>query len=186
MAAAASALLAVLGLALLFIAFTRGSGERLLHRCFSLLPHRLSGWLLQRYRQFRDGALLSLKRAPLAAGWGLLGWLAEIARLYLVTQALDIQLSPALIIFATLANSLLTLVPTPGGLGAVEAGMAGLLKQLSTLTTPSVAALVVVDRSISYLSVIATGAVLFLVRWGARRRRAVAAANHATQEGKGG
>ena len=184
-AATAAALLAVLALALLFIAATRGSGERLLHRCLSLLPHRLSGWLLQRYRQFRDGALLSLKRVPLAAGWGLLGWLAEIARLYLVTQALDLQLSPALIIFATLANSLLTLVPTPGGVGAVEAGLGGLLKQLSTLTTPSVAALVLVDRSISYLSVIATGAVLFLARWAARRKKAAAAASHATQEGNG-
>ena len=170
-AATAVALLAALGLVLLFIALTRGSGEGLVRRAVGWLPEGLSRWLLDRYRQFRDGALLSLRRVPLAAGWGLLGWLAEIARLYLVTQALDLQLSPALIVFVTLANSLLTLAPTPGGIGAVEAGLTGLLKQLSVLSTPSVAALVVVDRSISYLSVIATGAALFLVRWGMRRRR---------------
>ena len=185
-AATASALLAVLGLALLFIAFTRGSGERLLHRCFSLLPYRLACWLLQRYRQFRDGALLSLKRVPLAAAWGLLGWLAEVGRFYLVTQALDIHLSPALIVFATVANSLLTLVPTPGGVGAVEAGLAGLLKQLATLPTPTVAALVLVDRSISYLSVIAVGAALFLYRWAGRRKSRLSPGNTPAPADEGG
>ena len=182
-AAVAAVLFAILVLALLFIAVTRGGEVGLAHRLMGWLPRRLSDWLLERYRQFRDGALLSLKSAPLAAGWGLLGWLAEIARFYLVTQALDIQLSPALIIFATLANSLLTLVPTPGGVGAVEAGLAGLLKQLSSLSTPTVAALVLVDRAISYLSVIATGAVLFLVRWATRRKKSFSDTNYAVDEG---
>ena len=182
-AAVAAVLLGILALALLLIAVTRGGEVGLVSRLMGWLPRRLSDWLLERYRQFRDGVLLSLKRAPLAAGWGLLGWLAEIARFYLVTQALDIQLSPALIIFATLANSLLTLVPTPGGVGAVEAGLAGLLKQLSLLSTPTVAALVLVDRAISYLSVIATGAVLFLVRWATRRKKSFSDTNYAVEEG---
>ena len=88
-------------------------------------------------------------------------------------------MSPSLIVLVTLSNSLLTLVPTPGGVGAVEAGLTGLLKQLSNLSTPAVLALVVVDRSISYLSVIATGAILFLVRWALRQRRGsrIASAN---------
>ena len=175
-AATAAALLGVLGLVLLFIGATRGRGENLLRGLVAWLPIRMGNWLLERYRQFRDGALLSLRRVPLAAAWGLLGWLAEVARFYLVSQALDIHLSPALIVFATVANSLLTLVPTPGGVGAVEAGLAGLLKQLTNLATPSVAALVLVDRSISYISVIAVGAVLFLVRWAVRQK------NRATQD----
>ncbi len=169
-AATAAGLLGVLALVLLFIAATRGRGENLLQWLIAWLPTRMSDWVLERYRQFRDGALLSFKRIPLAAAWGLLGWLAEVARFFLVAQALDLHLSPALIVFATVANSLLTLVPTPGGVGAVEAGLAGLLKQLSTLATPAVAALVLVDRSISYLSVIAVGAALFLIRWAVRRK----------------
>ena len=173
-AATAASLLGLLVLALLVIAATRDSGGGPLQRFSAWLPDRLAGWILERYGQFRDGALLSLRRIPLAGVFGLLGWLAEIARLYLVTQALDIHLSPALIVFATLANSLLTLVPTPGGVGAVEAGLTGLLKQLSTLSTPAVAALVLVDRSISYLSVIAVGAVLFLARWAVRQIRKTA------------
>ena len=170
-AATAAALLGTLALVLLFITATRGRGENLLQGLMAWLPGRMSAWLLERYRQFRDGALSSLKRVPLAVVWGLLGWLAEVGRFYLVTQALDIHLSPALIVFATVANSLLTLAPTPGGVGAVEAGLAALLRQLSTLATPAVAALVLVDRSISYLSVIAVGAALFLVRWVAGRKR---------------
>ncbi len=169
-AATAAALLGVLGLMLMFITATRGRGEDLLQSLLAWLPDRLSGWMLERYRQFRDGALLSLRGVPSAAAWGLLGWLAEVARFFLVAQALDIHLSPALIVFATVANSLLTLVPTPGGVGAVEAGLAALLRQLSALATPMVAALVLVDRSISYLSVIAIGAALFMVRWALRRK----------------
>ena len=169
-AATAVALLGMLSLVLLLVIASQGRGDSLLRRLVAWLPARISDWLLARYQQFRDGALLSLKRVPLAAVWGLLGWLAEAARFFLVTQALDIHLSPAIIIFATVANSLLTLAPTPGGVGAVEAGMTGLLKQVTTLATPAVATLVLVDRSISYLSVIAVGAALFLVRWVARRK----------------
>ncbi len=136
----------------------------------------LPRWLAERYRQFREGAVGSLRQAPWASLWGLLAWLAEVARLYLVSQALGVDLSLALIVFITLANSLLTLTPTPGGLGAVEAGVAGLLKQLSVLTAPTILALVLVDRSISYLSVVATGAILFLAGWIVRQRRGLTAA----------
>ena len=169
-AGTAAVLMGALGLLLLFIMATQGKGEDLLRGLAAWWPGRLSEWLLVRFLQFRDGTLLSLSKVPLAAAWGLLGWLAEVARFYLVAQALDLHLSPALIVFATVANSLLTLVPTPGGVGAVEAGLTGLLKQLSTLATPMVAALVLVDRSISYLSVIVVGAALFLVRWAGRRK----------------
>ena len=171
-AAIAVMLLAFLILGLLFLA-AFGDGEPegggMARRWLSWLPDRMSGWLASHYRQFRDGAIQSLKRVPLASLCGLLGWLAEIARFYLVARALEVDLSPALVVFMTLANSLLTLVPTPGGVGAVEAGQVGLLKQLSTLSTPTVLALVLVDRSISYLSVIVTGALLFIHRWAFRR-----------------
>lgn len=168
-AAIAVGLLVLLVLWLLATMVIVGRDEGGAQRLLSWLPGPLSEWLLARYRQFRDGAIQSLRRVPLAVVWGLLGWLAEVGRFYLVTRALDIHLSPDLIVFATVANSLLTLVPTPGGVGAVEAGLAGLLKQLSTLATPTVAALVLVDRSISYLSVILVGVALFLFRWAVRR-----------------
>ena len=96
--------------------------------------------------------------------------MAEVGRLYLVVQALDLDIGFPLVIFLTLANSLLTLVPTPGGFGAVESGVAGLVVRLSTLTGSVAAALVLVDRAITYLSVIAVGAALFIGRQAFHRR----------------
>jgi hypothetical protein len=156
----ASVLLLCMGIVLLAIGIAR-------RRVLRWLPR----WLAERYQRFHDGVLGSFRHLPLVTFWGLLGWLVEVERLYLVTLALGLDLSFPLIVFVTLANSLLTLVPTPGGLGAVESGVAGVLGRLSTLSTPSVLALILVDRSISYVSIIISGAILFLVRQ--FRRRAV-------------
>ena len=97
--------------------------------------------------------------------------MAEIGRMYLVAMALGFELSPALVIFLTLANSLLSLVPTPGGVGAVESGVAGLAVRLAALAKESATALVLVDRFITYISVIIIGAIIFVVRPAFRRRR---------------
>ena len=88
--------------------------------------------------------------------------------MYLVVQALGFDISFALIVFLTLANSLLSLVPTPGGVGAVESGVGGLAVRLSSLTASAAAALVLIDRVITYVSVIVLGALLFLVRHAVR------------------
>ena len=96
--------------------------------------------------------------------------MAEVGRLYLVVQALDLDISFPLVIFLTVANSLLTLVPTPGGFGAVESGVAGLVVRFSTLTGSVAAALVLVDRAITYLSIIVVGAALFIGRQAFHRR----------------
>lgn len=130
----------------------------------------LPSWLAERYERFHQGTMGSFQRMPLATFWGLLGWLAEVGRLYLVVLALGFDLSLPLIIFLTLANSLLSLVPTPGGVGAVESGVGGLAVRLSKLTASSAAALVLVDRFITYISVILVGALIFVSRQALRRR----------------
>ena len=136
------------------------------------LRRRLPGWLASRYQRFHDGAMGSFRRLPQTTLLGLLGWMAEAGRMYLVAQALGFDLSPALVIFLTLANSMLSLVPTPGGVGAVESGVAGLAVRLSALVKESATALVLVDRFITYISVIIVGAVIFGVHSVFRRRRA--------------
>ncbi|MDA0733598.1 MAG: lysylphosphatidylglycerol synthase transmembrane domain-containing protein [Chloroflexi bacterium] len=159
----------VLGIALLLLTilavalFIIGkSGDR--------LKRRLPGWLAERFQHFQEGVIGSFGQIPLVTLLGLMGWLAEVARLYLVTLALGIPLSLALIVFITLANSLLTLVPTPGGVGAVESGVAGLLVRMSSVAASGAAALVLVDRTISYVSIILTGGIIFLTRHAYRRR----------------
>lgn len=128
------------------------------------LLRRLPSFFGERYERFHQGTMGSFQRLPQATLWGLLGWAAEIARMYLVFEALSLDVNLALPIFLTLANSLLTLVPTPGGVGAVEWGVGGLAVRLSNLTADAAAALVLIDRAITYVSVILLGAVLFLVR----------------------
>ncbi len=131
---------------------------------------KLPGWLAEHYRRFQEGTLGSFRRVLPATVLGLFGWLAEVVRFYLVVQALDLDLGLAPIVFLTLANSLLTLVPTPGGFGAVESGVAGLAVRLAGLSSHAAAALVLVDRAITYLSIIIVGALLFLGRHAFRRR----------------
>ena len=129
-----------------------------------LLLRRLPPFLSIRYERFHNGTMGSFQRLPEATVWGLLGWAAEIGRMCLVVEALGFDISLDIVVFLTLANSLLTLVPTPGGIGAVESGVGGLAVRLSNLTATSAAALVLIDRSITYVSVILLGAVLFVVR----------------------
>ena len=145
----------VVGLAVILVAMTWARG---------LLTRRMPPWLALRYERFHEGTMGSFQRVPMATVWGLLGWAAEIARMYLVVQALGFDISFALVVFLTLANSLLTLVPTPGGVGAVESGVGGLAVRLSSLTATTAAALVLIDRAITYISVIVLGTVLFVVR----------------------
>ena len=152
-AAIGVALVGILASALLALVWARSLALR-------FLPH----WLGVRYQRFQDGTLGSFQRVPLLILFGLLGWLAEVFRLYLVGLALGVDLSLPMVTFLALASSLLTLAPTPGGLGVVESGVVGLVVRLSGLSFDLAVALVVVDRTISYLSVIVVGGVLFFAR----------------------
>ena len=123
------------------------------------LTRYLPGPLQGAYQRFNQGTMGSFGRLHLVTLMGLLGWLAEMGRLYFVAEALDLPLSVPLVIFVTLANAMLTLVPiTPGGLGAVELGLTGLLTLSENIVDAAAAfPVVALDRSISWLSVIAVG-----------------------------
>ena len=136
-----------------------------------MLLRWLPGWLGSRYQRFHNGAISSFRRLPQTTLLGVLGWAAEMGRMYLVAMALGFDLSAAMVVFLTLANSLLSLVPTPGGIGAVESGVAGLAVRLAALAKEAATALVLVDRFITYISVIVVGAVIFLAGPLFRRRR---------------
>lgn len=132
-----------------------------------LLPKRLAGlW----YR-FRLGVLGSfrVRQVPLIAALTITIWLTEAGRLFFVTQSLGIPLGLAVIIFVALANSLLTAVPaTPGGLGVVEAGVITLFALIG-VADDTAAAITLLDRTISYWSLIAVGFVVYLLAFRHRR-----------------
>lgn len=115
------------------------------------------------YSLFREGALNSFRHIPLLAGLSLAIWLLEVARLFLVAQALGLSPGIPFIVFASLASALITAIPlTPGGLGLAESGMAGLL--MIALPRPDAWSVALVDRSISYLSLIPVGLAIFAWR----------------------
>lgn len=158
---------------LLAIAILLGVMGRFGSRVARRLPRRAKSI----YTLFEEGILGSFGRFPLLGSLSIGIWLLEAGRLVLVTQALgfDIfEIGIPLLLFATLANALLTAIPfTPGGLGLVEPGVVGLL--LSALNKESAWSIVLVDRTISFLSVIVIGLVVFAF-WhliGARKRRGV-------------
>jgi uncharacterized protein (TIRG00374 family) len=132
------------------------------------LPHALQ----DAYHRFHVGTMGSFKRLHWAFILGVLGWLAEVGRLFFVLQALGVPVALGLVLFVTLANGLLTAVPlTPGGLGIVEPGITGLL--MLSLVREEAVAVALLDRSISYLSIVAAGGVVFFIRQARIARSAV-------------
>ncbi|MSQ22853.1 MAG: flippase-like domain-containing protein [Dehalococcoidia bacterium] len=144
---------------------------QLFHRSVTrLLPQRIQ----RSYRGFYEGTMRSFRSLPPVMLMGLLGWLAEVGRLYFVVRATGLEVGVALVVFVTLANALLSAVPlSPGGLGIVEAGIVGLL--MWVLPREEAVSVALLDRSISYLSVVLLGGAAFVYhqRVVARRSKGV-------------
>ncbi len=134
-------------------------------RAANFLPARIKS----AYQRFSQGTLGSFRRMPLAMFLGLVGWVMEMGRLYFVLVALGMEFSLVLVPIVAVGHAILSTVPTPGGVGAVEPGVAGLL--LIELSAPEAAAVTILDRSITYLSVIVVGALLFALRQALNIRR---------------
>ena len=130
----------------------KGYGRRLAR----LLPNRLE----QAYDQFQQGALGSLQQLPAVFVLGTAGWLLEAARLYFVVKALDLDIDLPLVLIVALGGAILSTVPTPGGIGAVEPGLTSLL--VIGLERSDAASVVLIDRTITYVSVLAIGGLVFL------------------------
>ena len=162
------------------LALMKGYGTRVAR----LLPLRLES----AYHRFHQGTLGSLKQLPLVFGLGLAGWLLEVGRLYFVVQALGLEAGVPLILIVALGHAILSIVPTPGGVGAVEPGVTGLLI-LAPMVREDAVSIALVDRSITYLSVIVLGGLAFLL-WQAanaqRERPKTLAAGQARGRGESG
>jgi len=148
---------ALVGSLILTLIMMRVTGSKVANT----LPHRFQNAFLN----FQKGTLgsFSSKGLPPQITLGIIGWLLEIARFYFVADAIGIEISFGIVMFAALANAMLTTIPTPGGFGFVEGGMIGLLI-LFGLNDNEALSLVAVDRTISWISVVFCGGLLF-VAW---------------------
>jgi uncharacterized protein (TIRG00374 family) len=129
-----------------------------------LIPARF----VERYIAFEEGTLHSFRRLPRLLGLTALIWLLEGARLQLVFAALGLQMHIvgipyAPMLFLALGTAVLTTIPfTPGGLGLVEAGLLSLMIFLG-VPKEQAAAVVVVDRMLSYWSIAFFGFLVYLL-----------------------
>ena len=124
----------------------------------------------ERYISFEEGALNSFRRLPLLLALTILIWFLEGCRLQLVFLALGLHTTTTIssiplapMVFFALGTAVLTTVPfTPGGLGLVEAGLGGMMVYLG-VPKADAAAVVLVDRLLSYYSVALFGFIVYLL-----------------------
>jgi uncharacterized protein (TIRG00374 family) len=141
----------------------RNFGRRILVRL--PVPHRI----VEYYDRFEEGVFgaVGLRGLPpLVVLTGLI-WATESMRLYLVVQALalpGVELGLSGAVFVALIGSLLTAVPlSPAGLGIVEAGVVGVLSVAYGVPPTEGAAIALVDRVISVLSIIVLGSIAYAI-----------------------
>jgi uncharacterized protein (TIRG00374 family) len=135
-----------------------GRGRRLLR----LLPEAI----FHQYESFRAGTVDSFRHLPTLVALTAAVWAMESGRLALVVYALGdgSSLGAAQLLLIALVAALLTTVPfLPGGLGLVEAGMVGVLISVGGIGREAALSIALLDRSISYGSVVAIGAIVFAV-----------------------
>jgi uncharacterized protein (TIRG00374 family) len=168
----------VIGIVLLLvIILVLGGMGKFGHKLVNLLPKKIRVF----YTMFEQGALSSFGQLRILTLLTVVIWLLEAGRLIMVAQALGfdiIEVGIALFIFAALGNALITAIPlTPGGLGLVELGVPGLL-MITSLSYTDALSITLVDRTISFLSVIAVGLLVFAfwhVMEAVRKRRSICA-----------
>jgi uncharacterized protein (TIRG00374 family) len=126
------------------------------------LPSRV-GELWDRFQEGSTGALSS-RSIPVVLALTVAIWLLEGARLYFVIRALDLPevgLGISASVFVALAAALLTAIPlTPAGFGFVEAGIIGVLAIYGVTREPA-AAVALVDRGLTIVTVIILGGILY-------------------------
>ncbi len=124
-----------------------------------ILPSKIKGI----YGRFENGTLQSIKKVPLLLILTTFIWLLESLRFLFVTQSVGLQLPFLLIIFVTITSSILTTLPiTPAGLGFVELAIVGILLIFNVNESMAVS-VAILDRVISYWSVIPIGYVTYII-----------------------
>ncbi|MDB5077614.1 MAG: hypothetical protein JWO42_3793 [Chloroflexi bacterium] len=152
--------LAVIAIVAVLAIWRLGDGLR------NLLPQRVH----HVFSTFREGAVYSFRKgiAKLLA-ISVLIWVCEGSRLYLVLASLGLikagEIGPSAALFLALGSSVITTLPfAPGGLGLVDGFLIATFKLLKHGSTGGqAAALTLLDRIISYLSIVVIGFVLYLV-----------------------
>ena len=128
-------------------------------RIEALIPDRFGG----HFQRLNLGIFEILRKPfPFALLGGLI-WLMDGLRVYLVCLALGATITIPEAIVVSLLSALVTIIPiTPAGLGVVEVFMIWILPQVG-VASDTAAAITILDRLITYWSLIVVGLPLYLV-----------------------
>lgn len=161
------------GLKITLVAVVAGIGALFILRLFPkkigrLVPERFRG----HYTHFVEGTLGSFHHVPTLTALTVGVWACESLRFFFVALAFNLiggdplhMITAAL--FIALGEALLTVVPfTGGGVGLVEGGMLAMIALFSPNTNNIAAAAIVTDRTISLLSILVIGFIVFMVAFG--------------------
>lgn len=161
------------GLKITLVAVVAGIGALFILRLFPkqigrLVPERFRG----HYTHFVEGTLGSFHHVPTLTALTAGVWACESLRFFFVALAFNLiggdplhMITAAL--FIALGEALLTVVPfTGGGVGLVEGGMLAMIALFSPNTNNIAAAAIVTDRTISLLSILVIGFIVFMVAFG--------------------
>ncbi|MBA3379399.1 MAG: flippase-like domain-containing protein [Chloroflexia bacterium] len=128
-------------------------------RIEAAIPQRFSG----HFQRLNKGIFDILRKPFPFAAMGILIWLMDGMRVYLVAESLGARLTVPEAIVVSMLSALVTIVPfTPAGLGVVEGFMVWLLPQFGVPQDTAVA-IALIDRSITYLSLLVIGLPLYVV-----------------------
>ena len=168
--------------ALFVIGFAISIGLVVLIVGLRLFGARVGRWLPQRigelWGRFQEGSTgaLGVRSVPTILGLTVVIWLLEGARLYFVIRALalpEVGLGISASVFVALGAALLTAIPlTPAGFGFVEAGIVGVLFLYGVTQEPA-AAVALVDRGLSIVTVIIIGGIWYAFSRKVRRAHGV-------------
>jgi glycosyltransferase 2 family protein len=155
-----------IGLALVVLVVV---GLTFMRRLRPLIERVLPARLHEQYARFEHGTLNSFRGLPMLALLSVCAWACEVARLWLVTLSLGLNgIAESVIVFVALAAALMTTLPlTPAGLGFAEGAIVGVfLLAAGAGLAPGVdehaaASIALLDRGISYWSLIAIGLVVY-------------------------
>ena len=127
-------------------------------RIEAAIPQRFSG----HFQRLNKGIFDILRKPFPFAAMGILIWLMDGLRVYLVAESLGASLTIPEAIVVSMLSALVTIVPfTPAGLGVVEGFMVWLLPQFGVPQDTAVA-IALIDRSITYLSLLVIGLPLYV------------------------
>ncbi len=124
-----------------------------------LIPDRFT----HHFQKLHTGIFDILQRPLPYAGIGVLIWVGDGLRVFLVAKSLGVDLTLPEATVVSLLSALVTIVPfTPAGLGYVEAFMIWLLPQVG-VAAGTAAAIAILDRLATYWSLILVGLPLYFI-----------------------